>query len=106
MKISRTVALIAAAVAVVLLVGLTLRPKTAPASASAQPATPADGVARTSPRELAAMSARGEAIVIDVRDADAYIAGHIEGALHIPLSYIEGEVPYLRKGKPIVTYCT
>lgn len=102
MKISRTVALIAAAVAVVLLVGLTLRPKTAPAPA----ATPGDGVVRTSPRELAAMTARGEVIVIDVRDADAYIAGHIEGALQIPLSYIAGEVPYLRKGKPIVTYCT
>ena len=100
MKISRTAALIAAAVAVVLLVGLTLRPKTPPM------ATPGDGTARTSPRELATMIARGEVIVIDVRDVDAYLAGHIEGALHIPLSYIAGEVPYLRKGKPIVTYCT
>lgn len=100
MKISRIVSLTAAALAVLLLVGLTLRPKTAPA-----PAVAADGVARTSPRELASMIARGEVIVIDVRDADAYIAGHIEGALHIPLSYIAGEVPYLRKGKPIVTYC-
>jgi rhodanese-related sulfurtransferase len=44
--------------------------------------------------------------VIDVRDVDAYLAGHIEGALQIPLSYIAGEVPYLRRGKPIVTYCT
>lgn len=100
MKISRTVSLIAAAVVIVLLLGLTLRPKTAPAPVAA------DGIARTSPRELASMIARGEVIVIDVRDADAYIAGHIAGALHIPLSYIAGEVPYLRKGKRIVTYCT
>lgn len=100
MKISRTVALAAAAVVVVLLAALALRPKTAPA------ATPGDGIARTSPRELAAMIASGKVIVIDVRDADAYVAGHIEGALHIPLSYIAGEVAYLRKGKPIVTYCT
>ena len=57
-------------------------------------------------RELAEMLKRGEAIILDVRDVDAYMAGHIEGALHIPLSYIEGEVPYLRKGKRIVTYCT
>ena len=100
MKNSRTVALTAAAIVVLLLVALTMRPKAAPA------AVPGDGIARTSPRELAAMIARAEVVVIDVRDADAYIAGHIVGALHIPLSYIEGEVPYLRKGKPIVTYCT
>ena len=65
-----------------------------------------DGVRRTSPAELAAMMARGEVIVIDVRDVDAYLAGHIKGALQIPLAYIAGEVPYLRRGKPIVTYCT
>ena len=65
-----------------------------------------DGIRRTSPSELAAMLARGEVIVIDVRDVDSYLAGHIEGALQIPLSYIAGEVPYLRRGKPIVTYCT
>jgi len=76
------------------------------------PATPApvtvaqDGASRTSPRELAEMLNRGEAIIVDVRDVDAYMAGHIEGALHIPLSYIQSEVPYLRKGKRIVTYCT
>jgi predicted sulfurtransferase len=78
------------------------------------PATPApvpvpvaqDGAGRTSPRELAEMLNRGEAIVLDVRDVDAYLAGHIEGALHIPLSYIPGEVPYLKRGKRIVTYCT
>jgi 3-mercaptopyruvate sulfurtransferase SseA len=104
MKNFRTVALAVAAVVVVLLAAFTLRPKSAPAPAP--PAPHADGVARTSPRELASMIARGEVIVIDVRDADAYIAGHIEGALHIPLSYIAGEVPYLRKGKRIVTYCT
>ena len=44
--------------------------------------------------------------LIDVREDNEWEAGHIEGALHIPLSYIAGEVPYFRKGKPIVTYCT
>lgn len=101
MKTSRVVAFAAVAIAAVLLVALTLRP-----DAQQPPVIAGDGVARTSPGELAAMIARGEVIVIDVREADAYIAGHIEGALHIPLSYIAGEVPYLRRGKPIVTYCT
>jgi 3-mercaptopyruvate sulfurtransferase SseA len=48
----------------------------------------------------------GTVTLIDVRDADSYIAGHIPGAIHIPLSYIEGEVRYLPRDKPIVTYCT
>lgn len=48
----------------------------------------------------------GDVTIIDVRDADSYMAGHIPGALHIPLARVEGEVPYLPKSKPIVTYCT
>lgn len=102
MKNYRTAVPAAAALVVVLLAAFAMRPRPAPAS----PPMPADGVARTTPRQLAGMLARNEAIVLDVRDADAYIAGHIEGALHIPLTYIAGEVPYLRKGKPVVTYCT
>jgi multidrug efflux pump subunit AcrA (membrane-fusion protein) len=50
--------------------------------------------------------ARGEVVVIDVRDIDSYTASHIAGAIHIPLSRIEGEIPYLKGSKPIVTYCT
>ena len=49
---------------------------------------------------------RGEVVVIDVRDIDSYTLSHIAGAMHIPLSRIEGEIPYLKGSKPIVTYCT
>ena len=49
---------------------------------------------------------RGEVVVIDVRDIDSYTTSHIAGALHIPLSRIESELPWLRGSKPIVTYCT
>jgi 3-mercaptopyruvate sulfurtransferase SseA len=48
----------------------------------------------------------GSVLVIDVRDADSYIASHIPGAIQIPLARIEGEVNYLPRTKPIVTYCT
>jgi 3-mercaptopyruvate sulfurtransferase SseA len=48
----------------------------------------------------------GAVVVIDVRDANSYIAGHIPGAIHIPLARIEGEIDYLPRGKPMVTYCT
>src|SRR5215212_2380396 len=43
---------------------------------------------------------RNEITLIDVRDADSFRASHIEGALHIPLARVEGEVPNLPKGKP------
>jgi rhodanese-related sulfurtransferase len=49
---------------------------------------------------------RGEVTLIDVRESDQFAASHIPGALQIPLARIEGEIPYLPKGKPIVTYCT
>ena len=48
----------------------------------------------------------GAVTIIDVRDADSYVAAHIPGSIQIPLPRIEGEVDYLPKGKPIVTYCT
>ncbi len=44
--------------------------------------------------------------VIDVRSMEQYLAGHIPGALHIPVGRVEGEIPYLPKDKPVVTYCT
>ncbi len=78
-------------------------------SAPAQP-EPQDAeraaVPRISVDQLKQEIAAGKVTVIDVRDADAYIAAHIPGSLHIPLSRVEGEIPYLPKGKPIVTYCT
>ena len=49
---------------------------------------------------------RGAVLVIDVRDAESYVSGHIPGALQIPLARIQGEVDYLPKDKPILTYCT
>ena len=44
--------------------------------------------------------------IIDVRSMEQYLAGHIPGALHIPVGRVEGEIPYLPKDKPVVTYCT
>ena len=46
------------------------------------------------------------ATMLDVRDVDAYAAAHIAGALQIPLSRVEGEIPYFAKDKPIIAYCT
>jgi hypothetical protein len=64
------------------------------------------GVPRTKPEEVLQGFEAHSLTIIDVRDVDSYKERHIPGALHIPLSYIAGEVPYLPKDKPIVTYCT
>jgi len=50
---------------------------------------------------------RGQALFLDVREADEYAQGAIPGAMHIPRGYvelqIEGRVP--DKSQPIVVYC-
>lgn len=48
----------------------------------------------------------GEVTVIDVRPMEAFLASHVPGSLHIPVTRIQGEIPYLPKDKPIVTYCS
>jgi 3-mercaptopyruvate sulfurtransferase SseA len=78
---------------------------TAPAPTTAT-ADPNAAVPRIEPDELFAHFKAGDVTIIDVRDADSFVASHIPGSLHIPLARIDGEVSYLPKGKPIVTYCT
>ena len=50
--------------------------------------------------------AGGEAIIIDVRAKDAWDMGHVEGALHFPLSELDARLSQLPKNKLIVAYCT
>lgn len=46
------------------------------------------------------------AVVIDVRSAPSFEAGHIPGARSIPLDQIEQSAAELKKlGRPIVLYC-
>ena len=74
---------------------------TTPPAASAESLVP-----RMMSADLNALVKTGEVTVIDVRAADAYIAAHIPGSLHIPLSFIDQEAAYLPREKKIVTYCT
>jgi Cu/Ag efflux pump CusA len=82
----------------------------APAPVATEAAAPPSAALKAIPRidatTLHDRMTRGEVVVIDVRDIDSYTASHIAGAIHIPLSRIEGEIPYLKGSKPIVTYCT
>ena len=46
------------------------------------------------------------AVVVDVRGLDSYKAGHIPGAVSLPLAEIPARWKELPADKPIVTYCS
>ena len=48
---------------------------------------------------------RGEVLVLDVRPAEEYAAGHIPGALSIPLKELEDRLERLPRDQEIVAYC-
>ena len=47
----------------------------------------------------------GAVTVIDVRPREEYLAGHIPGAVSLPLADLKKRVPDLPKGRDIVAYC-
>ncbi len=46
-----------------------------------------------------------ETLVIDVRPAEEFAAGHIPGALSVPLSELKGRIAELPRAAEIVAYC-
>jgi hypothetical protein len=62
--------------------------------------------ARITVPELQQKLAGGNAIIVDVRPADAYADSHILGAINIPLSDLATRMGELPKDKFIATYCT
>jgi rhodanese-related sulfurtransferase len=78
----------------------------ASAPAAATSTMDESSVPRVNVAEAQQLIAAGKVTVIDVRDIDGYRDAHIAGALHIPLARIDGEVPYLPRDNPILTYCT
>ena len=52
------------------------------------------------------LAANGELIILDIRDEPSYTAGHIPGAVLVPLAAVESAAASLSgTGVPIVTYC-
>ncbi len=47
----------------------------------------------------------GEVTVLDVRPAEEYRAGHIPGAISIPIAELKARMKGLPKGREIVAYC-
>jgi rhodanese-related sulfurtransferase len=58
-----------------------------------------DEVAAISPQEAAAMYNDQNAVIVDVRENEEWNAGHIAGAIHIPLGQIETRKAELEKYK-------
>jgi rhodanese-related sulfurtransferase/DNA-binding transcriptional ArsR family regulator len=48
---------------------------------------------------------RGRAVVIDVRPAEEFAAGHIPGALSVPLTELTARLPEVPRDREIVAYC-
>jgi rhodanese-related sulfurtransferase len=72
------------------------------------------GVPRVPPQEAKALLARGDTLVVDVRDAtELHSGGKIKGAVHVPRGMLEfradPESPYhnpaLTKDKTVLVYC-
>ena len=111
--LNRRLILVLAALAFGLLAcNLTLPPteSTSPAPAGTGfplPQTESDAPRVTAEDAKSAFDA-GDAIIIDVRSADAYASSHIAGAVSIPLAELEADLASfsLDPSKWIITYCT
>ncbi len=71
------------------------------------PATEAD-VPRITVEDAKAAVNGSEAVIVDVRSAESFAAGHIAGAISIPLAEFETNISNiaLEKDQWIITYCT
>jgi rhodanese-related sulfurtransferase/DNA-binding transcriptional ArsR family regulator len=55
--------------------------------------------------ELLARAEAGEVTVLDVRPADEYEAGHLPGAVSMPVEELERRLSEIPTGRPVVAYC-
>lgn len=55
--------------------------------------------------ELLARARRSEVVVLDTRPANEYHAGHIPGALSVPVDELQERLRRLPKGRAYVAYC-
>lgn len=55
--------------------------------------------------ELIERMRQGAVVLIDVRPTPEYRAGHLPGALSVPLDDLERLLPDIPRGRPVVAYC-
>lgn len=57
------------------------------------------------PKQLRTAINKKEVTILDVRPEDEYSAGHIDGAINIPIDKLNQEIHAFSSAKPIVVYC-
>ncbi|MQA06734.1 MAG: metalloregulator ArsR/SmtB family transcription factor [Streptosporangiales bacterium] len=55
--------------------------------------------------ELMARLREGSVVVLDVRDTDEYAAGHVPGAINIPIAELRERLDEVPMGHEVVAYC-
>jgi DNA-binding transcriptional ArsR family regulator/rhodanese-related sulfurtransferase len=68
-------------------------------------ALPLEGIRLMSRAELLAASKAGGVIVLDVRPSDEYEAGHLKGAVSIPLDELAARLEEIPADADVVAYC-
>ncbi len=71
------------------------------------PALKGAGAGTLQPNDAVAKINREKAVIVDVREPEAYVRGHITNAKNIPLSQLEERLPQVVKNKalPVVLVC-
>ncbi|WP_224281781.1 metalloregulator ArsR/SmtB family transcription factor [Streptomyces sp. LS1784] len=64
-----------------------------------------DGAQEVGNEELRARAEAGEVLVLDVRPVEEYLAGHIPGALNIPVDELAERLDELPADTEVVVYC-
>ena len=67
----------------------------------------ASGVANVSATEAVMLMSRSKPLILDVRDATEFAAGHIQGAKNIPMAELASRVKEIEKfkDKPVLVHC-
>ena len=64
-----------------------------------------DALEPVSRTELVERAGRGDVVVLDVRPREEFLAGHIPGALSVPLDQLDAALARLPRTSRIVAYC-
>lgn len=57
------------------------------------------------PADLQKLQQEQDPLIIDVRSLEEFQAGHVKGALHIPIDQLESKLSELPSDRTIVPYC-